>query len=1211
MPRIARFLLLGILLLAVSIPAVAQSARGTITGVVKDPSGAVVPGAEITVTDKDTGVTYNTVSTEAGVYRTPYVPPGKYKITATLTGFKTAVADNVDVMVAQTVTVDLALEVGQVSDQVTVLAQTPILESSTSEIGINTTEKEVHTWPILVGDGTRQLQTFMFNSLPGTEGGTFAGTINGGQSYSHEILIEGMSIGRFDLNGGSNNEFTPTIDAVSEFKLQTGALSSQYGNTQTALTNFGMKSGTNEYHGSAFWFNKQPSFNANSWGYNLNRAATDPTKEPGAKENNLGATFGGPVWIPGVYNGKDKTFFFFSYEIERYKNQSLAGSRDSLPVAAFKQGDFSQLFDPAFTGDSKSGTVVGKDALGRDVIFGQIYDPTSSRQLPNGAWIRDPFPGNIIPTDRFSGVTSKILKYDLPNPLVNQLRRNNPKINDCCPFLEIDNLSIKVDHVINSKHKASATYVKNDRGRKRYGASSSPYLPGPIPYSEMAGEKFQNTPGNIARVAEDWTISPTMINHFAIGYNRFLNANNSYSYLEGTDWAQTLGLTNVGTHKFPEIQFGGNNNTLSGSYPRMGGVGGTGGEPNGSTIFSDDFTWIKGAHSFRFGAEHRRYYLNSQTLDGTGTYSFHNENTGLPGVYTDAGGNETAGPDSTGFAYASFLLGEARSTSFGVNRLTPGTRSRVTAFYVQDDWKVKSNLTLNIGFRWDIPTGLTEVAQRMSGLDPTKPNPGADGYPGALVFLGNCAECTGKGRWVDPYYKEFSPRVGFAWSPANSNKMVVRGGYGINYSPPIQDGWASWQSYFIGFNGSDNINARTGRFREDPSYSWDTPYKPFTATLPNYDPAQLNGDYIAYYRPDLNKWPMVQNWNFGIQYEFPWQTKVEANYVGNRGSRLNEVQYVNSLNALDTRYMSLGNTLLDDISSHPEIKKPYASFEGTVSQALRPFPQYYGVAAHRLNGGWSNYHSLQLTVTKRSSFGLSFLAAYTFSKALGTADTAGPGNYYDYGQDYYNRTSDYSVTAYNFPQDLKLTWIYDLPFGPQGHWLRNGIASKILGGWTMSAIHRYRSGAPLTIGGGGEDTTAMWNFGMRGDVLLPRDKQVLNTSLSTVDPDNGTAVLNPAAFGNPPLTSLNVPVRWGNAPRHQPDLRGFMARSEDFSLIKRTALGFREGANFELRMDVVNLFNRVQFNDPNTNTNDPSTFGRTYGKGGGPRTIQLGLRITF
>ena len=240
MITLTRILLSCLLILILGLPALAQSARGTITGLVRDPSGAIVPGADITVTEKATGIVTRTVSTEAGAYRAPYIPPGNYRITASLAGFKTAVADNIQVLVGQTVTVDFNLEIGQLSDQVTVLAQTPLLEASNPEIGINTTEKEVHTWPIIVSDGTRQLQTFMFSSLPGTEGNSFAGSINGGQAFSHEILVDGISIGRMDLNGGSMDEFTPTMDAVSEFKLQTGALSAQYGNTQTALTNFGM-----------------------------------------------------------------------------------------------------------------------------------------------------------------------------------------------------------------------------------------------------------------------------------------------------------------------------------------------------------------------------------------------------------------------------------------------------------------------------------------------------------------------------------------------------------------------------------------------------------------------------------------------------------------------------------------------------------------------------------------------------------------------------------------------------------------------------------------------------------------------------------------------------------------------------------------------------------------------------------------------------------
>ena len=257
-----------------------------------------------------------------------------YQITAALAGFKTAVADNIQVMVGQTVTVDFTLEVGQVSDQVTVMAETPLLESSTPEIGIGTTEKEVHTWPIMVEDGTRQLQTFIFNSMPGTEGGGFAGSINGGQSYSHEILIDGISIGRMDLNGGSNSEFTPTIDAVSEFKLQTGALSSQYGNTQTAMTNFGMKSGTNTYHGGAFWFNNQPAYNANSWANNA-----QGVDKSGSKENNYGWTVGGPIW-------KDHTFFFFSQEYERQTTKYYRATNGTLPLPSLQERRFLPVAQP-------------------------------------------------------------------------------------------------------------------------------------------------------------------------------------------------------------------------------------------------------------------------------------------------------------------------------------------------------------------------------------------------------------------------------------------------------------------------------------------------------------------------------------------------------------------------------------------------------------------------------------------------------------------------------------------------------------------------------------------------------------------------------------------------------------------------------------------------------------------------------------------------
>ena len=1179
-------LMLACVLVALSVPVLSQSGRGTITGTVTDSTGGLVPGVEVVATNMETGVETKGLTTDVGLYRLPYVQPGRYRVSASLDGFKTAVRENVVVTIAATVTVDFQLEVGDLSEQITVSTTAPLLEKSTSEIGTAATELEVHTWPILVDDGTRQLQSFIFRALPGTQGGGWEGSINGGQSFAHEILIDGISIGRMDLNGGSSSEFTPTMDAVGEFKLQTGATSAQYGNSQTGLTNFSMKSGTNEFHGSAFWFHQNEAFRANSWGNNTAGAEKQPFRL-----HNFGASVGGPIV-------KDRTHFFFSYEGNRQKNYNLGGFNDALPVAPFKQGDFSLLLDPAFTGSPLSGTVVGQDALGRDVIYGQIYDPASSRQLPDGTWIRDPFPGNIIPAHRFSEVTKNILQYDLPEPMKFQLLRNNPRVTTASPVLNIDNYSFKLDHVFSDSHKMGGSFVFNDRYRLRYGSGSHYYLPEPqIPGSPLAGDKIQETPGYIIRVSEDWTINPTMINHLAIGYNRFRNYNVSNSYAEGDgkDWAAELGLKNQGGATFPELRFGGFSNYLSGQYRYMGHRG-TGNSPNGSVIVADDFSWIRGSHSFRFGGEHRRYYLNAQAVSTPGLYQFHNENTALPGF-----------SDSTGFAYASFILGAVRNAGVSHRYLTPGIRSRTTAFYFQDDWRVTPNFTLNLGLRWDIPQPFTEAANRMSALNPNKPNPGADGFLGALDFTGDCPECNGETSFGEVYWKQFSPRIGFAYSP--TNRMVLRGGFGINYAPPILDGWN--YNWFNGFDASKNINARSrSRFNEDPSYHWDEPYPAYTGPVPNYDPALLNGDTISIYPEEANKWPMTRNWNFGIQYEMPWETKVEVNYVGSKGTRLNDA-YLWSLNQLDPKYLSLGDALLDDIEDHPEIPKPYPSFEGTVAQALRPYPQFYGVGAHRLASGWSNYNSLQAQFTRRSSSGLSFLVSYTFSKAMGTADNAIGASYYGAaGQDIYNRKGDYSVSAYHVPHDLRITWIYQLPFGPNQRWLNSGVFSKILGGWTFSAIQQYRSGGVLALGAGGYEGEVLFNPGIRPDIV-PGVEQKIGGEPSAVDSQNGTPYLNPDAFALVPKTDNNIPVRLGNAPRHLDTVRGFKVFNEDFSLIKRTNLGITEETSFELRLDALNVFNRIRPSDPYTDVNNPETFGRVFTKSGGPRTLQLGLRFNF
>jgi hypothetical protein len=307
----------------------------------------------------------------------------------------------------------------------------------------------------------------------------------------------------------------------------------------------------------------------------------------------------------------------------------------------------------------------------------------------------------------------------------------------------------------------------------------------------------------------------------------------------------------------------------------------------------------------------------------------------------------------------------------------------------------------------------------------------------------------------------------------------------------------------------------------------------------------------------------------------------------------------------------LGDVLLDDISLHPEFKKPFPSFEGTVAQSLRTFPQYYDVSQYRHNEGWSNYHSMQATLTKHVSHGMSFLVAYTFSKSLATAGN-GIG-YYGYGQNIYNLKADYGVTPLNRPHDLKVTWIYDLPLGKQGKWFKDGPMSYVAGGWTISAIQHYVSGAPLGVtSSSSPDAGAFFGDAIYPEVLLGRDQQIIGSKPTVVDEENGVPYLNPAAFATVPGTSANnVPLYLGDAQLRLPNIRGWASYTENFSLMKRTPLKWREGMNFEIRADIINLFNRIGWSDPETDIGDPTRFGRVFGKSGGPRVIQLGARFIF
>lgn len=1157
--------------------AFAQGERGTFNGTVTDGSGAVLPNATVKAINIQTNVETAAVTTSAGVYRLPYLPPGTYRFNVTAPGFKTVIRDNVNLSVAQTLTLDFTMELGQVSEQVTVTAETPLLETGTAEIGSYVSEKEFDTWPITVGDGRRQIQQFIFTSLPGTVGDTFQGSINGGQQYSHEILIDGMPLGRMDLQGGSNNEFSPSAESISEFKLQTGTISAQYSGGQTAVANFVTKSGTNELHGTVYYYNQNDALRANGWN---NNAAGIP-RQP-FKQHNYGVSAGGPLYLPKIYDGHNKTFWYGNFERTKLKDYRST-SFSTLPTPAFKQGDFSQLLNPAFTGDVRSGTQIGTDALGRPIIFGAVYDPSSARQV-DGQWVRDAFPGNRIPTSRFDPVTRNILQLaPITDPSFNTMLRNIPALGACCPVFDEKMITAKGDHIFNSSNRIAVTFNRNLR--QRFNSPGGRW--GDPPGTPTDVYQNQNTPGVMGRFAYDTTLTPTVLNHFGIGYNRFGNLNQSAFVDQG--WPEKIGLTGVPNTHFPTLQFSGlpYQGGGIGAGGRLGS-GNAGGEYNGSTIFADDVTIVHGKHNFKVGVEHRRYYSN-QFGRGTesGNFNFSPNQTALPGFITQ-----------TGHSFASFLLGSVASTNRNVVASFFGLRWRSFGTYFQDDWKLSRKLTLNLGLRWEVIGSMQEVAGRQAQFDPTVPNPGASNRPGAVIF----ADQLGRTGFMDKNWKQFAPKFGFAYNL--NEKMVLRGGYGINNMPPINNGFST--PSVIGYNGSiSRSSANTQlRFQEDQLSTLSEPYQQFSSVLPNRNPAIANGQGITYVAPTHNRLPYTQNWNFGIQYALPGQTVLEVNYIGNKGTRL-AARGFDNLNALPASLLSYGDILTRPWTSSSPIPEPFPGFAGTNLQALRPFPQFTSISQPYPYFGTSTYNSLQAQITRHYRNGLSWLGAYTWSKAIGLSDSAIDAEGI---ADISNRQIERSITSYHIPHFFKGTWIYELPIG-QGKALGlSGIANTLLGGWQITGIHQIRSGDPLSISTGGITNP----FGVaRPDIVLGQPI-VLNSDapINFRGFAGGTPYLNRAAFANPPVFpgGQNVITRLGTAPPILPNIRGPHRTYEDMGMQK--LFRFAESRSFELRGTFLNPFNRHGRGNPITDITDPN-FGQITGQQIGGRAIELAARITF
>jgi hypothetical protein len=1184
----------------------AQSNQGAIIGTVTDPTGSTVSDASVTAKNSETGSTYTATTTSAGNYNIRNVNIGPYDITVTAPGFSAATQKGAVVQVATTTTVNVALKVGAATDTVTVSADVPMVETESSDIGNVVTTKQILDLPLALGGvgALRSPEAFVFLTPgvvgPGTangNGGVFESKISGGQNYATEILLDGASTSRSE-NGSSFDEAGPSVEALGEFKVITSTLPAEFGRTTGGIETFTTKAGTNAYHGHLYDIFRNEDLNANTWFNNLQLshttgAARSNFQRPLDRRNDYGGTLGGPVIIPKFYNGKNKTFFFFSWEQFRQTQGGITTS--TVPTVAQRNGDFSATEDLS----SNLGT---NPCDGSIIHVGQVFDPATTRSV-NGTLCRTAFPGNMIQSTRFDQIGLNILSF-YPLPL-NSATVNNYALSASFPILNTT-MTIRGDQNIGTAQKVYFTYSSRQNVRQ------TGYANGNNQFNNAAGAaRDQVFTTHFIRAGHDYTISPTLLNHFNVGYNRTNSINvGGATRFGGGDWNTKLGIAGAPPSRtFPNIAV-----FEKATSP-------IGDNVDGDTIdnglrFNDNVSLVHGRHTFQFGADFRYQQYSPLNHQGaSGAINFARAETAATVLSNGQSGN----------AIASLLLGVPDFGTLTQYASQPKWLSHYFALYAQDNFKVTPTLTLNLGLRWEVDTPRRESRGDTSNLSLTAPNPGAGGLPGALVFAGKGAGRSGNvgETWASTWYKDVAPRVGFAWVPQiYDGKTSIRGGYGIYYGFLLYaDFGADLRQGFTAIPQFRNLDSFS------PAFNIDTGY-PNYPHAPNFDPAQVNNSGgVIYVDPSYGRPAMVQNWSLEVQQELATDLIFSLGYVGEHATHLRS--NFNGIDNLNPSFFALG-PLLSASSNSPQaiaagIKSPYPGFVGTVAQSLRPFPQYFGLNTDCCleSNGQSNFNALEASLNRRFHNGLNLLISYTWSKTLTDADSALPFFATLAGggspQNTFDKRGEKSISNQDVPQNLVVSYLYELPTGKNKKFLnKGGISNVVFGGWEISGVQRYLSGQPISIccatGIPGYGNSIRYDR-VSGQNLASAAKQAgkINAAAPAGSPEN--QYFNFAAFSDP-----NAPARiqaggayrFGTFPRTTGEIRSYKYLNEDLNINKR--IHFTETSDIYLQTTFLDVFNRHVFGRPDTSgINNPSVFGFTNPSNtlNGPRNIQFLLKIEF
>lgn len=1096
------------------LPAALAQTTGTavLVGTVTDNTGAVVPGAPVTLVNTGTSFVYNGQTNTEGNYYVPNLIPGTYRLTIEVQGFKRFIRDGIILRTSEQPRIDVQLEVGAVTESIQVTGAPPLLETETTATGQILEGETIIKIPVLQKYAFRIL--LYLPSTSNINGQHVVGQRERAMGYT----MDGVS-GKEPVRGmvGATNQVTSTtIDALQEVKLFTTGMPAEFGHSAGGLLSTVFKSGTNTWHGSAEDRYIQKALIHRNYLEQLPRVNPFGYHE-------LSATMGGPIYIPKVYNGKDKTFWFFGFQRHHEKaSETFTGAVPSPEMLAgnFNFGGLNPIYDPASTG----------------------FGPSALCATPGAeCWSRQPFPNNVIPQSRFDPAVRNFLNLNIYRP------QNNPDAAIDRAFGPTNNLIAptkyrswrtrfdgKIDHQFAPQHKMFGRYshVRHRSWRDRYSPEIQKeefdWRAVPIPIDQR----------NVV-ISDTYTLSPTLINELRLGYNR--RRGTVFPATLNQDWAGKLGIPNASPAVFPHFQGCNNQSNCTGgtTYFRQN-------ELSASQDVGEDFTFqnnvtkIVAKHTVKFGYELLRTRYNSLVASNpTGTYRF--------------GGTDFPFRANTGNTFAAFLLGSVSNAVFTQSQTTWLPRWWSHAWYIQDDFKVKRNVTLNLGLRWSYESPFQTKYGFQSQFDPTATDP-ITGRRGAILHP--------KGPLASKDLNNFQPRVGLAWQIAPT--IVFRSSFGLITQDLFTNGLSqNFEEYFA----TANIQAPPGDPRPVFYLSQGPPRIQFNVLPDGSVPfvgTNFAGRPATWFDPNM-RMPYIMNWSGGFQWNFTQNWLLETTYQGSRGVRLQNAWNINQVPL--------------NIASTPAGFQPIFQAQ----QNFRPFP-HFGNISHVANYGDNSYHGVTFRTEKRYSHGLVLNAFYTFSKSLNNGDNDGSVS----GADFFNRALEKGRANYDIRHRFVSVMTYELPFGRGRKFLnKGGIVNHLLGGWDLAWTQTFQSGPPITVTFAGSPFNYLPGAGqLRSDVVPGVNMVTPNWSIgphrfpvqAQVPYLNAQAFAYPAAF---------TPGTMGRNIIEAPGLTW-----PQFSLSKEWRI--YESLRFILRWDSNNPFKSPNFGNPNSayNLQNLGNFGR-------------------